>query len=501
MAEMRVLDVGELPLGTKKVVTLGETAILLIHHDDGICAVQAKCPHAGAPLEKGAICNGHLVCPWHMGTFALATGKVGELLEPPPMEPLKTYPLRIDGHDMFVDSEPIPQVPEAKASAQTPVFLLVGAGAAGAMAARTLRLAGFTGRIVAVDPVAGEPVDRTQLTKNALAGKMPLEKTALGTLEKDGVERITGSVTHLSAAKSEVTLNSGETLAFDGALVATGGTPKRLDIPGAEQAFTIRHTADVKKLLEAAEGNKKIVVLGTSFIGLEAASALTQKGFEVTVVGKEKLPFAKKFGDEAAIAIKGLHLSKGTKFRLGVEILRIEDEQVVVSQDGKEVAVPADLVVMGVGVSPELGFAHDLPLAEKGGGIAVDSTLLAAGKVWVGGDIASVEGTRIEHWRLAEQHGQLAAHAMLGHAARYDGVPFFWTTHFGKRFGYLGHAQDWDEIVTDGDVAALTFFAFYVKAGKVEAVLSCGRDTENALLAEVMRSKPTLDEVRKAIAV
>ncbi len=506
MAQVRVLNVTELSPDGKKTVKAGETEILLIRLQSGphggLIGVQAKCPHAGAPLEKGALCNGRLVCPWHMGTFALPGG---ELLEPPPMEPLKTYAVEVRDEEIYVDPEPLPAVARSIArTTEHPVILLAGVGAAGAMAAATLRQSGFAGRIVAVDPIADEPVDRTQLSKQALAGKMPLEKVSMDLLGDLAVERVQASLASLNAADGVARLSTGESIRFDSALLATGGTPKRLTVPGAELAYTIRHTDDVRKILAAADGKQTAVVVGTSFIGLEAASALTQKGLQVTVVGREELPFAKQFGEEVARAVKALHQANGTSFRLGVEIVSITPAGVTVRTDGKQEVVPGELVVMGVGVEPELGFEHDLPLAEQGGGIRADDSLHAAGRVWVAGDIANVDGTRIEHWRLAEQHGRVAALAMLATdddtQVRYEGVPFFWTFHHGKRLGYLGHAKGWDEIVTEGDVQGLDFVAFYVKAGQVQAVLSCGRDTQTSLLAERMREKPTLEQARAAIA-
>ena len=506
MGRMRVLDAAELPAGTKKIVKAGETEILLIHHHGRLVAVQAKCPHAGAPLEQGAVCDGRLVCPWHMGTFALPGG---ELLEPPPLEALKTYAVEVEGDGIFVETKPLPPVPPAaRPSEAERVILLAGAGAAGLAAATTLRQAGFDGRIVIVDPVAGEPVDRTQLTKQALSGKMPLEKVPLNALDALPppleVERIEASVVSLSAADGIARLSNSVQVRFESALVATGGTPKRLNVPGVELAHTIRHVDDVRRILAGAEGKHTAAILGTSFIGLEAASALVQKGLAVTVVGKDGLPFADKFGDEVAHAVKALHESQGTRFRLGVEIVAISEQGVSVRSDGAEELVPAELVILGVGVAPELGFAHDLPLAETGGGVSTDATLRAAGRVWVAGDLANVNGTRIEHWRLAEQHGRVAALAMLEPKADrqlpYQGVPFFWTFHFGKRLGYLGQAKDWDEVVTEGCVPELNFVSFYVKNGLVKAALSCGRDTQTAALAERMRAPLTVAAAREAIA-
>ncbi len=508
MAEQRVLAVKDLPKGAKKTVRLAssglassddEIEILLVNHEGSVLAMQAKCPHAGAPLEKGAICNGHLVCPWHMGTFALPGG---ELVEPPPFEGLKTYRVRVDGEDIFVDSDAQPQAAAGVEASDSRTFLLIGSGAAGTMAAVTLRRQGFAGRIISVDPAKGEPVDRTQLSKAVLAGKMPIAKAAIQLPTDIKVDYVTAVVTQLSAERKQAILSDGQTISFDSALLATGGTPKRLDVPGAEAAFTIRHVGDVEAIAEAAAKAQRAVIIGTSFIALEAASALTQKGLHVTVVGPELLPFAKKFGEPVAQALKSLHESKGTHFHLGIDVVSISRTGVQIrskTPPHESGVIAADLVILGVGVSPELAFAHDLKVAEKGG-IAVGPDLRASASVWVAGDIANVNGTRIEHWRLAEQHGQLAAHQMLGEDKEYDGVPFFWTFHHDKRLGYLGHASEWDDVVYDGSVEALTFLAFYLKRGKVAAVLSCGRDTETALLAEVMKSAPSLEDARKALA-
>lgn len=497
MPEIRIAGAGTLKPGEKKIVKAGDAEILLIQLADSLVAVQSKCPHAGAPLVDGAVCNNRLVCPWHMGTFALPTG---DLLEPPPLKGLDTYAVRVDGDDILINPEPITRnFPKIKEASNSRTFLLVGAGAASTAAAVTLRNEGFAGHILAIDPIPDEPLDRTQLSKQALAGKMPLNKTRISALEDLGVERIQASVTRLDTQAKSATLSNGSAVSFDAALLATGGIPKRLEIPGADLAFTLRHSADVAAILERATEGKHAIIVGTSFIGLEAASALTQKGLKVTVVGKQAaLPFAKKFGDRVARAVVALHEKNGVTFELDAETQAITAQGVTLQQNGKQRDLAGDLVVLGVGVSPTLLFDHDLPLAEQGG-LTTDDTLRVADHVFVAGDIASVDGTRIEHWRLAQQHGFLAARNMLGFNEHYAGVPFFWTFHFGKRFGYLGHANDWDDIVYDGDVDELAFLAFFIKDGKVAAILSCGRDHDTATLAEPMRTPQTLDDLQALI--
>jgi NADPH-dependent 2,4-dienoyl-CoA reductase/sulfur reductase-like enzyme/nitrite reductase/ring-hydroxylating ferredoxin subunit len=500
MPEECVLSLSDLPQGSKRCVKAGETEILLIHSEQGLVAVQAECPHAGARLVEGAVCNGRLVCPWHMATFELPTG---QLLEPPAMISLKTYPVRIDADQILVDFKPLPRgVEPASASGKTPVFLLIGAGAAGSMAVSTFGERGFAGKIIVVDPAKDEPVDRTQLSKDALGGKISLDQIRLDINYE--IERRYASVTKLSSADQSVRLSDGSMIQFDRALIATGAVPKRLEIPGAELAYTIRHSIDVQNILKAAAVASEVVIVGTSFIALEAASALVQTGLHVTVTGIETAPFSKILGKEAAEALMALHERHGTRFRLGVDVRRITREGVTVSKDGKEEVLAAQVIILGVGVEPALAFDHDLPLAPDSDGIAVDASMSAANNIWAAGDIANLNGTRIEHWRVAQQHGRIAALSMLGEHAEFKGVPFFWTYHFGKRLVYLGASKNWDEVVVDGDLTQMAFLLFYLRGrgpnAKVEAVLGCGRDSEMAKLSEPMRNPLTLDEACRAIA-
>jgi NADPH-dependent 2,4-dienoyl-CoA reductase/sulfur reductase-like enzyme/nitrite reductase/ring-hydroxylating ferredoxin subunit len=501
MAETRLFDQDKLPIGAKRVVKVGDVEVLLIHHQAGFAAVESKCPHAGAPLEQGAVCNGRLICPWHMATFALPTG---ELIEPPAMAPLKTYAVILRDGAVIVDIEAKNEhAPSALPASDDSTFLIIGAGAAGSMAAVTLRQNDFAGRVVVIDPVRDEPIDRTQLSKDSLAGKFPFDKLPLAPFATVNTERVDARLVSFSAERGEATLDNGNKIRFDRALIATGGEPKSLDIPGAELAHNIRHTDDVKKIHEAVRGKREVAVLGGSFIALEAASALTDKGLRVTVVARESLPFEKQFGQRVAKAIQQLHESHGTQFRLGVEILQINMQGVEIREGDRIEMIAADAVIAGVGVQPALSFEHDLPLSDKGG-IAVDQTLRAAANVWVAGDIASVDGVRIEHWRVAQQHGRIASLAMAECESHHSIVPFFWTYHFGKRFDYLGRSEHWDDIVFDGEPENMRFIAFYLRHREgeqiVEAVLSCDRESETALLAELMRTPLTLSQARKAIA-
>ena len=519
MSEQHALTLAELPANSKKTVTFragdDETKVLLVRTEDTatgqptIYAVEAECPHAKAPLEKGAVCNGRLVCPFHTGTFTLATGAV---LEPPPLRDLKRFPFRLEGANILVDPTPIPRVAPVPAG-EGKHLVFAGGGAATAAALCYLRDAGFAGKLTVIEPVGNEPVDRTQLTKNALAGKTPLDKLPLLQPAKDAAEppppafeRINAAVTALHREDRSLALSNGDTVGYDALLLATGGTPKQLEVPGAElpHVFTIRHTQDLQRMEPFFVAGQRAVLLGDSFIAFEAASALRQRGLHVTVIARSKVPFASKFGDVVAHALLDLHRSHGVKLHTEEEAIAITPVAVTLASGAE---IPADLVIVAVGVEPLTNYAADLPTGERGG-FALGRNLRLAPNTWAAGDIASVDGTRIEHWRLAQQHGRTAAEAMFAYATGnahgpaypFTGVPLFWTTHFGKRFNYAGHAYTWDRIELDGEPEKLGFLAYYVKDGQVAAVLGCGKDTAIAAIMEPMREPLTLERARTITA-
>ena len=515
MPEQQALRLADLPANTKKAVTVGEAKILLVRTNDRVngeptlFAVEAECPHAKAPLEKGAVCNGRLVCPWHTGTFALDTGA---LLEPPPLRDLKRYPVRLAGEEILVDPTPLPFTKPAPVG-EDKHLVFAGGGAATAAALCYLRDAGFAGRTTVIEPEGDEPIDRTQLSKNALTGKVPLETLPLFHPPADAAEpaspqpeRLRASVTALHREDRSLALSDGTTVSYDALLLATGGRPKRLTVPGAEldHVFTIRHSVDLANMEPRLTPATRVAIIGDSFIAFEAASALRQRGLSVSVFAQSKLPFEKKFGPAVAEALVQLHRSHGVTLHTETEVTAISPVALTLASGAE---VPADLVIAAIGVEPVTDYAPDFAEGKEGG-FALGRNLRLAPEIWAAGDIASVDGTRIEHWRLAQQHGRTAAEAMFAYASGnahgpaypFTGVPLFWTFHFGKRLNYAGHADTWDSIEYVGDPATLNFLAFYVKEGAVAAVLGCGKDTAIAALMEPLRAPLSLAKARKLVA-
>ncbi len=494
MAEFKAIDLQALRQGLTGL-DRGEIKLVLVRDGDDVRAFQGECPHAKAPLAKGVLCEGRIICPWHAGAF---DSKTGALLEPVPLTGLQAYPVRIVDGDVMVELEPHPFSPP-EPSDDPRVFVLVGTGAASASAATTLRGDGFAGRIVLVGPDAAEPLDRTQLSKMALAqegfdrGTLPLLDTAMWDALK--LERVVAEVTAIDPAKRSITLSTGGGLDYDAAMLATGTRPRPLPVDGGNlpHVRTLRSLDDVDGILHHVQPGAGVVVIGTSFIGMEVASDLAERQMQVTVVGQDGLPFAKQFGPRVGAAIRELHEEKGIRFRLNAAVHHITPDTVIL--EGGE-TLPAQLVVAGLGVEPVLDYVPGLERADDGG-LATDGSLLVMDGLWAAGDIASPEGwPRIEHWRLAQQHGRIAAKGMLGQDARYQGVPFFWTAQHGKRLQYVGHGSGEGDIAYDGDVEAFDFTAWYLQDGNVTAALICGRDQVAALLSQALRQRRTLAEAR-----
>lgn len=489
-------------------VCIADTPMLLIRRGDQVHAFSADCPHAGAPLEEGAICNGRIVCPWHKATFAVADGS---LIEPPALTGLKRYPVVIENGNVLVSPHE-QSVPAREPRADTRTIAVIGAGAAGAAACATLREAGFDGRLLLIGPEHGMPYDRTALSKFVLAGDMsPEEIPPLlpdDFLSTHRIERIEASVEKLDAGAKQIDLSNKLTLNYDAALICTGGVPKPMNVPGSDLPgiFMLRSQADAAAILASLEGAQRALIVGASFIGLEVASSLKKRGMDVTIVAPGKVPLSAQFGDELGRMFQRLHEKNGVVFRMEskIEAFIRHDGGLTAQLDSGE-KLPADVVIIGTGVRAATDFLHGVVRAEDGG-IPVDSSMRAAPDLYAAGDIAqfplprSGQTLRIEHWRVAQQHARVAALNLAGGDEHYTGVPYFWTYHFGKRFDYIGHASEHDDVVIDGDLDAQLFIAYLLKDGQVAAAVACEREAPAARLAEAMRVPLTLAQARSAAA-
>ncbi|MGH8420268.1 MAG: FAD-dependent oxidoreductase [Pseudomonas sp.] len=501
----RVASLADLRQDRGIQVEVGEKKILLVRHGDEVRAYQAECPHAGAPLADGAVCNGHLICPWHKAQFAISDG---HLCEPPALDALIRYPLQVLEDQIHVDDQPMERRCETLPDDDR-CFVVIGAGASGTAAACALREKNFNGRLLLIDRETKPGYDRTALSKFVLAADMrpdetpPLREDAF--YEENRIERIQGEVMKLDVVNKRLTLADGRRFAYDAALITTGGEPRALPLIGADlpQVLTLRSREDAKKILDAAQPGKQALIVGDSFIGLEAASALRKHGVNVTILARHEVPFAAQFGERIGKAFRSLHEQNGVLFRTHVDVSRFEGDgyagkkrlETAVLSNGER--LPVDLALIGIGVTPATQFIDGLQL-EEDGSLTVDSGMKAGKDLWAAGDIATFpingQPQRIEHWRLAQQHARIAASNMLGAEKQYVDVPFFWTFHFGKRLDYLGHADEWDDIVYVGEPERFEFLALLCKHDVVAAVVGCQRERAMALLAERMKQPLSKDE-------
>ena len=395
--------------------------------------------------------------------------------------------------------EPLTPVVRGAVAAAGP-FVVIGGGAAGYAAALALKTAapGATCTLVSEDDHA--PYDRTLLTKDYLDGKfgedhLPMSRQDLTALGVD--VRLSTAATRIDRAAQKVVLRSGGPLAYDKLLIATGAEPKRPDIPGIgkDHVTALRSLADCRRILARIGSAREVVILGSSFIGLEAAASLVSRGVAVTVISPASAPLAKPFGSDLAAAVLETHRRNGTKFVFGQGISAIEDNEVQLD-DGTRLS--ADLVILGVGVTPRTSLAEDAGL-DIGNGVTVDRYLRTSDpNIHAAGDIAcwpdprSGQSIRVEHWVVAQRQGQVAAANMLGRALPYEDVPFFWTKHFDLSIRYLGHAREHPMIEIDGNPAARDTTVTFTHDGSVEAFATMGRDLE--LLRREVRMQQDFSE-------
>ena len=505
MALQRVAQFADIPEHRGLEVEVAGTKIVLLRVGDQLRAYQGECPHAGAPLAEGALCNGRLICPWHKAAYRMEDGA---LCEPPALDSLKRYPLQMRDDQVWVDDQPLPAANTPPADDER-TFLIVGAGAAGTAAAAALREKGFGGRIQLVDREEEAGYDRTVLSKFVLSAEMsPQEVPPLRDehfYQEQRIERLTGEVARLDADNQTLELTNGQTLAYDAALLATGGTPNPLKLPGADlpQVFVLRSRNQAQEIMQSAKPGQKAVIIGDSFIALECAGALREYGLDVTILARHTVPFARQFGETVGKAIRARHEAHGVRFHTDGEAAGIEGSEkveAVLLDNGQR--LPADLVLAGIGVTPATEAFSDLPRAEDQS-LLVDGGMRLTEGLWAAGDIATFplngQPHRIEHWRLAQQQARIAAANMLGGAEHYLDVPYFWTWHFGKNYDYLGHAETWDEVEFKGDPYHPPLIGLFGKNGVVAAAVACDEERAMAMLAERMKQPLSLDEAWRLI--
>jgi len=364
-------------------------------------------------------------------------------------------------------------------------FVIVGASLAGAKAAETLRAEGFDGRVVLIGEETERPYERPMLSKEYLRGDKPAEKLYVheeGFYGENDIELLTGTrVASLDAGAHEITLQDGSRMPYSRLLLATGATPRRIPVPGAELQGVryLRRMSDSDALRAAIKAASRVVVIGAGWIGSEVAASARQLGAEVAIVAPEAVPLVRVLGPQLGGVYRDLHAGHRVDLHLSTQVEAIVGNGVaqgVRTTDGD--LIEGDLVVVGVGVSPRDELAQYAGLSLDNG-IVVDEFLrTSAPDVFAAGDVAAAwnpmynRRIRMEHWANALNQGQTAGRNMRSQDSQitaYTKLPYFYSDQYDLGMEYNGYASDWDRVVIRGDLASREFLAFWLKDRRVLA--------------------------------
>ena len=361
-------------------------------------------------------------------------------------------------------------------------YVIVGASLAGAKAAETLRAEGFAGRVVLIGAESELPYERPPLSKDYLLGKSPRDKIYVHPeqwyAEHDIELRLGVPVIEVDPSAHRVMLAVGGSQSYGKLLLSTGSAPRRLSVPGADLdgVLYLRTASDSDRIKAALESAARVAVIGAGWIGLETAAAARTAGAEVTVLEALELPLLRVLGPETARVFAELHRDHGVDMRFEVGVAEITGQAGratgVRLTDGTEVA--ADLVLVGVGITPNAQLADAAGL-EVSNGIVVGADLMSSNPdIYAAGDVASAfnplfgKHIRLEHWANALNQPPAAARSMLGQPVSYDRVPYFYTDQYDLGMEYSGYVEPggYDQVVFRGDTAAREVIAFWLDSGR-----------------------------------
>ncbi|ODO07253.1 flavoprotein [Cryptococcus wingfieldii CBS 7118] len=521
-----VLPENELKNGDMKTVEFGDGKVLVSKIKGQLYATSAFCTHYGAPLEKGVLSHdGRVVCPWHGACFNVCTGDVEDA---PGLDSLWSFTATTKDGQIVVSAskkEVASKVGRVitkkgtkqvspKGSKSEETVVIVGGGSGAIHAIESLRINGFVGKIVVISEENHAPIDRTKMSKGLVDDADKLQWRKPDELKDAfGVDFYPGTAINLDT--QTVSTSSGSNVKYDHLILSPGGTPRKIPIPGADLSgvLTLRHVPDTKAITSSLTEDSEVVLIGTSFISMEAAVAIVgKKPKSVTLVGMDEVPFEKLMGKEFGQAIMEGMKSQGIKFHMKAKIEKITPSESDPSHVGAVHVegldpIPANLVIMGTGVAPATSFLKDTLKLEEDGGVKVDEYLRVPGheNVYAIGDIAHYVQypakfpRRVEHWNVAGNHASRLAHTITHPESpvAYTKVPIFWSS-IGKGLRYLGTGAGFDDQYVDGSFKDLKFAVYQAKEGKVTAIATMQRDPIVAKASELMRLDimPSIDDIR-----
>ncbi|XP_050316077.1 apoptosis-inducing factor 3-like isoform X2 [Anthonomus grandis grandis] len=499
-----VCQIQDLKENEMKTVELEEHKVLLVKQNGKISALGSKCTHYGAPLVSGALGDGRIRCQWHGACFNLETGDIEDF---PGMDSLPCYKVTVEDGNVKVRAKRAELISNKRVKSlgkkshfTRERFVVIGGGPSGATAVEALRQEGFTGEIDFVMKENYLPYDRVKVSKQMDFDIIKAQFRDDQFYKNHDINVLKGvAATAVDTSNKSVSLSNGQEIKYDKLYIATGCNPRKPPCPGntAKNVCIFKDYEDAAYVYPKLTPETEVVVVGSSFIGMEAASYVVNKVKSVTVIGRGAVPFRSSWGNRIGAAILKMFEGKGVKYVANSGIKTInENEQGAVSSveltDGT--ILKCDFLFCGIGSNFATDFLEGSGInVRPDGSVEVNEYLQTnIADVYVGGDIAYApvwshhnQKSAIGHYGLAQYHGRSAALNMIGKPTPIKAVPYFWTMLFGKGFRYAGHGK-YDDIVYAGDVEELKFMAFFLDGDEVIAVLSCGMDPLVSKFAELL---------------
>nr|KMM69427.1 rhodocoxin reductase [Coccidioides posadasii RMSCC 3488] len=534
-------SLADLKDGEKREVSiegLEEAKLLFVKLDGQVHALTARCTHYGAPLVKGVLTpDGRITCPWHGACFNVTTGDIEDAPAPNALEKFEFFE---KDSAVYVKAG----AEALKRNGRQPIsqcsivgddrIVIIGGGSGTFGAVEALREQGFKGKITIISREPNPPLDRTKLSKALIPDASKLLLRPAQWYASVGIDLVSDNAKAVDFDKRTVSTDSGKSFPYTKLILATGGVPRRLPMPGIKDlgnVFVLRFVTDVQEILNAVgDKNKNIVIIGSSFIGMEVGNALSKEN-KVTIIGMESAPLERVMGAKVGQIFQRLLEKQGVNFHMSASVEKASPSEKDPSKVGAvhlkdRTVLPADLVILGVGVSPATEFlkSNEAVTLEQDGSLKTDESFAVNGlkDVYAIGDIATYpyhgpgagQGdrthVRIEHWDVAQNAGRSVgftlAHALASPPKEVPPkafIPIFWSA-LGQQLRYCGNTMNgWDDVILAGDPDNFKFAAFYTLGHTVVASASMNMDPLNSKCAELMRrgNMPTKKELEKGLDI
>ncbi|XP_056139237.1 apoptosis inducing factor mitochondria associated 4 [Lampris incognitus] len=499
--------------GQMKEVTVEGQKVLLVRTQGQYSAIGSQCSHYNAPLVKGALVGDRIRCPFHGACFNVRTGDIEEY---PGLDCLPSYKVKVEDGKVYVSIDKnslklTKRVREmcSREPGTNHSILLIGGGPAALVCAETLRQHCYQGRIIIATKDTLPPIDKPKLSKVMDTDSSSILLRSNDFFQQYGIEVWTKKeAVSVNPVDKMVKFSDGSLQGYDQLLISTGCRARPLDCLGQDLKGVklLESYADAKEISSSSVG-QRVVVIGTSFIGMEVASYMSDKAASVAIVGSSAYPYERSLGLEIGKMTLQMLEEHNVKFYMNTRVTEIrgEDGKVkeVILRSGA--VLEADLVIAGIGVIPNSDFLEgsQVELDSRKAVITDKFMKTSVSDIFGAGDVTSFPLTlrgdqrvNIGHWQMSQAHGKAAALNMLNNPTKIDSVPFFWTVLLGKSIRYTGYGEGYTEIIFKGKVEERKFLAFYIREEVVVAAASLMFDPAVSRLAELMATGPPITKTQ-----